>query len=288
LGILCTSLLHGALFPRTLTRQLQIRADQVLADTERWLTDPTKRPQLLLEINELLTLSLQLPFDTAREMPSCAVVDAFRDRLTTLLRLGPSREVLSEAHALRDQIQHPGYSPIPPELLAIRTHSAPARNYASSAWIGLGAAIAVAVASAFWILTAWPSGSTLAIYVGVQCALFGGLPQGDRAVVKFLCGAASGIVAGLLYAYTVLPRVSDPVLLAVTTAPILLVIGSVLGRPSTAVQGVSASVGFLSEVGFAATYNPDFAFSVNDSIALLGGVGASVLMIRLFQLHHDR
>jgi hypothetical protein len=37
----------------------------------------------------------------------------------------------------------------------------------------------------------------MAIYVGVQCALFGGLPQGDRAVVRFLCGAAAGIVAAL-------------------------------------------------------------------------------------------
>src|SRR5262249_18301469 len=126
-------------------------------------------------------------------------------------------------------------------------------------------------------------GSTMAIYVGVQCAFFGGLPRGDRAVVRFLCGAAAGIGTALVYAYTILPRVSDPVLVAITTAPILLVIGSVLARPSTAVQGVSASVGFLSEVGFLSGYVPEFAYSVNDSIALLIGVGVSVTLVSLFR-----
>jgi uncharacterized membrane protein YccC len=124
----------------------------------------------------------------------------------------------------------------------------------------------------------------MAIYVGVQCAFFGSLTRGDRAVVRFLCGAAAGVGAALVYAYAILPRVSDPVLLAVTTAPILLVIGSVLARPSTAIQGVSASVGFLSEVGFLAGYEPDFAFSVNDAIALLIGVGGSAILISLFRL----
>src|SRR5262249_48935592 len=92
LGILCASLLHGAFFPRTLTRQLQIRVDQILADIERWLpqslqagADPTvdgARRRLALEVNELRSLAVQLPFDTARQMPRVADVDALRDRLT--------------------------------------------------------------------------------------------------------------------------------------------------------------------------------------------------------------
>src|SRR5262249_33362437 len=112
LGILCASLLHGAFFPRTLTRQLQIRVDQILADIGRWppqspaaAADPTfegTRSRLVLEINELRGLAVQLPFDTARELPRVADVDALRDRLTALLSLDPLTSPGEVAALLRD------------------------------------------------------------------------------------------------------------------------------------------------------------------------------------------
>jgi uncharacterized membrane protein YccC len=303
IGILCASLLHGALFPRTLTRQLQMRVSQILADIERWLpqspaagADPLfegTRRRLMLEVNELRGLAVQLPFDTARELPRVADVEALRDRLTALLSLDPlvrtgdAAVLLHDASVLRDRIRQPWGLAVHTDLTATQSHLSvqlSRREQVSAACVALGGAVSVALASAIWMLTAWPSGSTMAIYVGVQCAFFGAAPRGDRAVVKFLCGATAGVVAALLYAYAILPRVSDPVVLAITTAPILLVIGSVLARPATAIQGVSASVGFLSEAGFFSGYTPNFAASVNDSLALLVGVGGSVTLVSLFRL----
>jgi len=97
LGILCGSLVHGLVFPQTVTARLLSRVDEILTDAERWSrdalavgSDPSlgrDRRRLALDINELHQLSIHLPFDTARLLPRVKTLRALQDQLSMLLPL---------------------------------------------------------------------------------------------------------------------------------------------------------------------------------------------------------
>jgi uncharacterized membrane protein YccC len=97
IGILCGSLVHGVVFPRTVTETLLSRVDAILADAERWSRDSLAgatggtldrdRRRLALDINELHQLSTHLPFDTARLLPRVRTLRALQGELSMLLPL---------------------------------------------------------------------------------------------------------------------------------------------------------------------------------------------------------
>jgi len=98
LGILCASLVHGLVFPRTVTARLIGQVDAVLADAERWSADALDeraeatldrdRRRLALDIFDMHQLSAHLPFDTARLVPRISVVRALQDQIGLILPLG--------------------------------------------------------------------------------------------------------------------------------------------------------------------------------------------------------
>lgn len=101
IGILCGSLMHGLVFPQTVTAMMLSRIDGILADAERWSRDSLAidttaetnatldrdRRRLALDINDLHQLSIHLPFDTARLLPRVRVLRAFQAELSMLLPL---------------------------------------------------------------------------------------------------------------------------------------------------------------------------------------------------------
>src|SRR5579863_2156429 len=102
IGILCASLIHGAVFPRTVTRQLLARIDTILADAQRWSAASLavartasldmERRKLALDVLDLHQMSIHLPFDTARILPRVRTVRALQDQLSLLLPLASSIE----------------------------------------------------------------------------------------------------------------------------------------------------------------------------------------------------
>jgi magnesium chelatase subunit D len=102
IGILCASLIHGAVFPRTVTKLLLLRIDTILADARRWsvasltgareATLDLERRRLAIDVFDLHQLSVHLPFDTARILPRVHTVRALQDRLSLLLPLASSIE----------------------------------------------------------------------------------------------------------------------------------------------------------------------------------------------------
>jgi uncharacterized membrane protein YccC len=102
IGILCGSLIHGVVFPRTVTARLFARIDAILADAERWTlealgrstrtTSPQEQRRIALDLAELDQLSVHLPFDTARLLPRVRTVRALQDQLLQILPLGATVE----------------------------------------------------------------------------------------------------------------------------------------------------------------------------------------------------
>lgn len=101
-GILCAGLVHGFLFPRSITDMLLTRVRAMLLDAERWSRDaisplPTagleaERRRLAQDVTELHQLSAHLPFETSRIAPRVRTVRAMQDQLSLLLPLGAAVE----------------------------------------------------------------------------------------------------------------------------------------------------------------------------------------------------
>lgn len=147
IGILCGSLIHGVVFPGSITNVLLGRVATILRDAERWshdaiAIDPVEglaqeRRRLAQDITELHQMSIHLPFDISRLAPRVRTVRAMQDQLSLLLPLGAAVEdrlaMLKQANGgvvpeaverliadAREWIFHPG------EDSAVRTQGAEA------------------------------------------------------------------------------------------------------------------------------------------------------------------
>lgn len=111
LGILCGSLVHGVVFPRSVAAFLLTRVSTILKDAERWSHDSlalepvpgvdAERRRLAADITELHQLSIHLPYETARTTPRVRTVRALQDQLSLLMPLGAAvddRTVRLQAH----------------------------------------------------------------------------------------------------------------------------------------------------------------------------------------------
>ncbi|HKT75166.1 MAG TPA: FUSC family protein [Sphingobium sp.] len=102
IGILSASLVHGVVFPGSVSTVLLARVRAMLRDAERWshdaiATDPVEgleaeRRRLAQDITELHQLSIHLPFDVSRLAPRIRTVRAMQDQLSLLLPLGAAVE----------------------------------------------------------------------------------------------------------------------------------------------------------------------------------------------------
>lgn len=98
LGILCGSLIHGVVLPRSVAAFLLTRVSAILQDAERWSHDSlalepvpgvdAERRRLAADITELHQLSIHLPYETARTTPRVRTVRALQDQLSLLMPLG--------------------------------------------------------------------------------------------------------------------------------------------------------------------------------------------------------
>ena len=102
IGILCGSLIHGVVWPRTVADRLLNLVAKILADSEGWSRAAlsgvreqvldSERRRLAVDLTELHNLSIHLPFDTARLVPRVRTVRALQDQLSLLLPLASTVE----------------------------------------------------------------------------------------------------------------------------------------------------------------------------------------------------
>jgi uncharacterized membrane protein YccC len=110
IGVLSGSIVHGAVFPRTVTGRLSVRIDEMLEAAETRSicalkgagTDVLRvgQAQITADLAELDQLSINLPFDTAPIVPGRRVVRELQDQLSLLLPLASTvDERLSQLRA---------------------------------------------------------------------------------------------------------------------------------------------------------------------------------------------
>ncbi|KQS03457.1 Fusaric acid resistance protein [Sphingomonas sp. Leaf357] len=377
IGILCGSLIHGLVFPQTVTATLLARIDAIIADAERWSRDSlagkgagtpatldADRRRLALDINELHQLSIHLPFDTARLLPRVRTLRALQaelsmllplasavdDRITELLRRAdaPRPEALAliedvrewlrdpppladrsasadaliararaleppvtdtlvwrdalrlsvlarladliDAHRnardLRDQIRSPSRAPVTPSVAGLLARSARRplhRDRGIALRAAAGTVATILLGSAFWIATGWTDGAGAVLIAGVCCALFGNSDDPAPSIMAFFYGTILGLIVAAIYAFAILPRVTDFVTLIAVLSPAMLLGGMFLARPATTLVTLGALLGGLNTVGLNDRYGGSFDTFVNGGVSQLIGTLFAVVTVGLFQ-----
>ncbi|HUB68099.1 MAG TPA: FUSC family protein [Candidatus Methylacidiphilales bacterium] len=197
------------------------------------------------------------------------------DRLDDLLR--------HEGRAVRDwQIMQGGWRYEPTMRLNFHRDQ-------RAAWIhGARAALGVIVAGAFWIASAWSSGSLMLTQAAVVCSLFSTAPRPEQAGFAFFKGCLAAAVAGFICNFFILQKVDGFVLFALVFG-LFLIPGAVLFfRPQTSATGLAYCVLFIV---ITRPLNPpdyDVVSFLNNATAIIFSVAFGVMTYKLFMPPNPR
>ncbi|CAE6716840.1 p-hydroxybenzoic acid efflux pump subunit AaeB [Paraburkholderia aspalathi] len=161
--------------------------------------------------------------------------------------------------------------------LAVDTHERerwieryePKTNGIAAGVAGLRAAIVMVVLGAFWIATAWPSGSTLTLDAAAVCALASASPDPKRTAFQMAAGTLVASVMGMIAVYGVYPHIDGFPLLCAALTPFLLLGVFMTTRPALAGYGVGYCIFFCFLAGPDNLIHYDPSGTINDAIALV-------------------
>jgi uncharacterized membrane protein YccC len=144
----------------------------------------------------------------------------------------------------------------------------------AAAFTGIRSALAIAMASAFWIVTAWPSGATAVIITAILCSLFGGQEQPVKITVASIATMLIAFIPVFGTVFGLLPMATDFVSMSVALAPLLLACGVVIARQPLGFLPV-AHFAFGSNISNVMNY--DLSAFLNTSIAIFMGMGFALV-----------
>lgn len=154
-------------------------------------------------------------------------------------------------------------------------------DYRDAVQNGIRTFVAIIIGSWFWIATAWPSGPSFIVILGVICALFATRPNPVVGGMDFLKGGLVAVIAAAICNFAILPMLSDFTELAIVIGIIMFATGLAMRNVRTAALATSFAFLFLDLVGPDNTSRADAASFMNGALALILGVGAGILIFTL-------
>ncbi|MEA3090465.1 MAG: hypothetical protein QOJ04_1807, partial [Caballeronia sp.] len=161
--------------------------------------------------------------------------------------------------------------------LAVDTHERerwieryePKTNGVAAGVAGVRAAIVMIVLGAFWIATAWPSGSTLTLDAAAVCALASSAPNPKRTASQMAGGTLVASVMGMIAVYGVYPHIDGFPLLCAALTPFLVLGVFMTTRPALAGYGVGYCIFFCFLAGPDNLIHYDPMSFMNNALALV-------------------
>ena len=144
------------------------------------------------------------------------------------------------------------------------------------------AVLAICLCSAFWIATAWPSGSAAAMMAAVFCSFFATMDDPVPAINNFMKFTILSTPVSAVYVLVLLPLVHDFGMLVLVCAPVFLLIGAFCGRAATAPSAMAMLFGIAGTLSMHDTsVNVDLPSFINATLAQVLGILAAALVTRL-------
>jgi uncharacterized membrane protein YccC len=157
------------------------------------------------------------------------------------------------------------------------------RDHVMALHSGLASILAVGLASAFWIESAWPEGGGAASLAAIACAFFAAQDDPVLNIVGFLVAAIIAIVIDAIYLFAILPRAHDFEMLVLAFAPVFLTLGVLASMPATARAAGPIALIAATQLALSSSYNADFPTYVNGSLAAIVGLAATAIIISIFR-----
>jgi uncharacterized membrane protein YccC len=139
----------------------------------------------------------------------------------------------------------------------------------------LRTSLVMGVLSWFWIVSAWPSGSSAMLLATVFAGLFAATPNPTQWVLHTSLGFLLGMCASFVCQFFVLPLMDGFGLLVAGSAPLLMIGMAMMSWPITARIGVGFCMGFTLTIAVRNEMNYDVVFFLNDMLADLAGLAAA-------------
>ncbi len=157
----------------------------------------------------------------------------------------------------------------------------PRANGMAALVAGTRGSLLLLLLSAFWLATAWPSGTTLVMTAGMITGLVSAGANPKRLARQLLVGACGGALLGFVLLFFVLPRLDGFALLCCALTPVFALGAWLLSRPPWAGFGMGLLVWFcmLSLPANLTVYNP-YGF-INEYLAALLSMAMATLATAL-------
>jgi uncharacterized membrane protein YccC len=141
--------------------------------------------------------------------------------------------------------------------------------------------LAILLCCGAWISAAWPDGAVAAMWAAIGCALFATQDDPAPAIAKFLIYSALSLPVAAFYLFAILPSIDGFPLLALSLAPVLLVIGYLQGETSGASKAFPFIWFFAGMLSLQETFSADFGRFANVGLTSLTGLVGALIITRL-------
>jgi len=155
------------------------------------------------------------------------------------------------------------------------------RDHGMALLSALAAVIAICVCGAFWILTGWPMGSAATMMAAVFCCFFATMDDPVPAMHGFLKWTLWSIPISAVYVLVLMPTVQDFGMLALICAPLFLLLGLYLPRPTHFMAAMALIFGVSGTLAMHDTASADLVSFINSMLGQIVGVVMAARVTRL-------
>jgi uncharacterized membrane protein YccC len=158
---------------------------------------------------------------------------------------------------------------------------------------GLRATVVMTVFGAFWLATAWPSGTTFTLNTSTVCAMAAWTFNPGRVAFQMTLGTILSSALGFILSFYVYPRIDGFPMLCVALTPFVVIGVWMTTRPRLAAYGVGYCIYLCYLAGPDNVTHYDPSGFINDAIALvlsmlLAAIGFAILVPPGSQWLRDR
>jgi uncharacterized membrane protein YccC len=157
------------------------------------------------------------------------------------------------------------------------------RDHGLALLSAIGAFLAILLASAIWIVTGWPHGSSAPMMAAAGCFFFATQDDPVPQIINLANAAIAGAIGAAAYLFIILPQATNFEMVALALAPGLILCGLLMTQPRTALFGMSTAVIGFTLLALQDSSSGDFMSFANSAVAVITGIWIAALMARLMR-----
>lgn len=203
--------------------------------------------------------------------------------LNLAARLRRLVDICVETRALRQHIDAGVSGRLPPAVRHLPgvPPSALHLDYGMAALSAFACVVAVLICCAFWILTGWPGGATAPMMCAVLCCFFSTQDDPVPFIKSFLSWTIYSIPVSAVYLLVLLPAIHSFEMLVLVCAPLFVLLGVLLARPSTFGRAMPFLFGVCGTLAMVDTHNADMVTFTNSMLSQVFGLTMAAVTTRV-------